>query len=93
MDTDVFPNDLDFWGPNGMANIRNVQIRYMPIQGDSKLTIALEKPGATADEGVYTEQLDLQNVKPHFTLPNLTAGVSFMQQPGDMWNWQVCLAS
>ncbi|MFI5155602.1 MAG: DcaP family trimeric outer membrane transporter [Chitinophagales bacterium] len=73
VDIDVFPNDLDYWGPNGMANIRNIQIRYMPIQGDSKLTIALEKPGATADEGAYRDQLDLVNVKPHFTLPNLTA--------------------
>ena len=55
VDIDVFPNDLDFWGPNGMANIRNIQIRYMPIQGDTKLTIALEKPGATADDGQYAD--------------------------------------
>jgi hypothetical protein len=45
----------------------------MHIQDDSKLTIDLEKTGATADEGLYTEQLDLKNVKPQFTLPNLTA--------------------
>jgi len=50
VDTDVFPNDLEYWGPNGMANIRNIQIRYMPIQGNTKLTIALEKPNATADD-------------------------------------------
>src|SRR5690348_11368407 len=46
VDVDVFPNDLEFFGPNGMANIRNIQIRYMPIQGTTKLTIALEKPTA-----------------------------------------------
>jgi hypothetical protein len=73
VDEDVFPNDLEYWGPNGMANIRNLQIRYMPIQGDTKLTIALEKPGATADEGVYSDRIELKSVKPHFTLPDLTA--------------------
>jgi hypothetical protein len=73
VDIDVFPNDLEYWGPNGMANIRNLQIRYMPIQGDTKLTIALEKPGATADEGAYSDRIELKSVKPHFTLPDLTA--------------------
>ena len=72
VDADLFPNDLEFWGPNGMANIRSLQIRYMPIQGDSKLTIALEKPGATADDGVYADRIELKNVKAHFTLPDLT---------------------
>ncbi len=73
VDVDVFPNDLDFWGPNGMANIRNLQIRYMPIQGDTKLTIALEKPGGTADDGTYADMIELKNVKPQFSLPDLTA--------------------
>ena len=33
MDIDVFPNTLEYWGPNGMVFFRNVQVRYMPIQG------------------------------------------------------------
>ncbi len=45
MDIDVFPNTLEYWGPSGMVFFRNIQIRYMPIQGDSRLTIALERPG------------------------------------------------
>jgi len=73
VDADVFPNALEYWGPNGMPNIRNLQIRYMPIQGDTKLTIALEKPGGTADEGLYSDRIELQNVKPHFTIPDLSA--------------------
>jgi hypothetical protein len=73
MDIDVFPNDFDYWGPNGMANIRNPQIRYMPIQGDTKLSIALEKPGGTADDGLYADMIALKNVKPQFSLPDLTA--------------------
>jgi hypothetical protein len=29
--------------------LRNVQVRYMPIKGDTRMTIALERPGASAD--------------------------------------------
>ena len=43
MDIDVFPNTVEYWGPTGMAFFRNVQFRYMPIQGDSRLTFALGK--------------------------------------------------
>jgi hypothetical protein len=73
VDIDVFPNDLEYWGPNGMANIRNIQVRYMPIQGDTKLTIALEKPSGTADDGQYSDFIALKNVKPQLSLPDLTA--------------------
>jgi len=52
MDLDVFPNILDYWGPNGMVFFRNVQVRWMPIRGDTRLTIALERPGSTQDPGV-----------------------------------------
>ena len=45
MDIDVFPNSLEYWGPNGMVFFRNVQLRWMPIQGDSRMTIAIERPG------------------------------------------------
>lgn len=83
VDTDVFPNNLEYWGPNGMANIRSLQIRYMPIQGDTKLTIALEKPGGTADEGPYGSMLDLKNSKPIFQLPDLTAEYRF----GRSWGY------
>lgn len=50
MDIGVFPNSLEYWGPTGMVFFRNIQIRYMPIQGDTRLTIALERPGASADQ-------------------------------------------
>lgn len=73
VDPDVFPNDFEFWGPNGMANIRNIQIRYMPLQGDSRVTIALERPAATADLGIYSNTIQAQSFKPYFSLPDLTA--------------------
>jgi hypothetical protein len=73
MDIDVFPNTVEYWGPNGMVFFRNVQVRYMPIQGDTRLTIALERPGASADQGVYAEFIQSQNLAAHFPVPDLSA--------------------
>ncbi len=73
MDIDVFPNTVEYWGPSGMAFFRNVQFRYMPIQGESRLTFALERPGASADQGVYAERIELTNVNPRFKLPDFSA--------------------
>lgn len=50
MDIDVFPNTVEYWGPNGMVFFRNVQFRWMPFKGDTRLTFALERPGASADQ-------------------------------------------
>src|SRR5262245_42438019 len=47
MDPDIFPNSLEYMGPNGVVNFRNVQVRWMPLQGDTSLTVALERPGST----------------------------------------------
>jgi hypothetical protein len=72
MDIDVFPNSLEYWGPNGMVFFRNVQLRWTPIQGKSNVVIALERPGASADGGVYADRIDLQNISPQFKWPDLT---------------------
>jgi hypothetical protein len=73
MDIDVFPNTFEYWGPSGMVFFRNIQVRYMPIQGDTRLTIALERPGASADQGVYFGNVALDDVSPRFKLPDLSA--------------------
>jgi hypothetical protein len=73
MDLDVFPNTLDYWGPNGMVFYRNIQVRWMPVQGDTRVWIALEQPGASGDGGVYSDRVELQNIKARFSLPDLTA--------------------
>ena len=73
MDIDVFPNSVEYWGPVGMVFFRNLQVRWMPIQGDSRMTIALERPGASADQGVYSGRIELQDVKPRFAYPDLSA--------------------
>src|SRR5678816_2549962 len=82
MDIDVFPNTVEYWGPTGMAFFRNVQFRYMPIQGDSRLTFALERPGASADQGVYSGRVELNDVKPRFNLPDLSAEYRFGRKWG-----------
>jgi hypothetical protein len=73
MDIDVFPNTLEYWGPAGMVFFRNIQIRYMPIQGDTRMTIALERPGASGDQGIYSDRVELNDIRPHFPLPDLSA--------------------
>lgn len=82
MDIDVFPNTVEYWGPCGMVFFRNVQLRYMPIQGDSRLTIALERPGASADAGVYSDRVELGNIKANFPLPDLSFEYRKAIKPG-----------
>jgi nucleoside-specific outer membrane channel protein Tsx len=77
MDPDVFPNSLEYWGPTGMVFFRNVQLRWMPIKGDTSFTLALERPGASADQGVYAGRIELQDVKPRFPLPDLSAAYKY----------------
>jgi hypothetical protein len=73
MDIDVFPNSLEYWGPSGMIFFRNIQIRWMPIKGDTRLTFALERPGASGDQGNYDDLIELDDVATHFPLPDLSA--------------------
>src|SRR5207249_4705974 len=73
MDIDVFPNTVEYWGPSGMAFFRNIQFRFMPIQGDTRLTFALERPGASADQGIYADRVELQGVKARFPVPDFSA--------------------
>jgi hypothetical protein len=83
MDIDVFPNSVEYWGPCGMAFFRNVQARYMPIQGDTRLTIALERPGASADQGPYgTWVSEFGTVIPNIMMPDLSAEYRMAQNWG-----------
>jgi hypothetical protein len=72
MDIDVFPNSIEYWGPTGMVFFRNVQIRWMPIQGDSRLTFALERPGASGEGGDYADRVEVQNLKGRFPYPDVS---------------------
>jgi hypothetical protein len=73
MDIDVFPNSLEYWGPTGMVFFRNVQVRWMPIRDQNeRLTLALERPGASGDQGVYADRVELQNIRARFPVPDIS---------------------
>jgi hypothetical protein len=82
MDIDVFPNSLEYWGPSGMVFFRNVQLRWTPIQGNSNVMIALERPGASADGGNYADFIALQNIAPQFKWPDLSGHVRIARDWG-----------
>jgi hypothetical protein len=73
MDIGVFPNTVEYWGPSGMVFFRNIQIRWMPIRSKKGgVTIALERPGASGDQGVYADRIELKNIRPRFNFPDLS---------------------
>jgi len=72
MDPDVFPNSIEYWGPNGMVFFRNIQLRWMPLQGANAVTVALERPGGSGDGGVYSDRIEVQNINGRFPFPDLT---------------------
>ena len=82
MDGDVFPNTIEYWGPNGMVLFRNVQFRWMPLRGRNAVSIAVERPGASADQGRFVDRIELQGVTGHFNLPDLTGNVRFTRDWG-----------
>lgn len=76
MDLDVFPNVIDYWGPNGMVFWRNVQFRWTPYRtGSSEFAVALEQPSNDVDSGQireYDPELG-GNIQGNETMPNLAA--------------------
>ena len=78
MDIGVFPDSIEYWGPNGMVFFRNVQLRWTPVEkGDSNVQIALERPGASADGGVYADRIELATIVPQFKWPDLSGHVKY----------------
>jgi outer membrane DcaP-like protein len=82
MDIDVFPNSIEYWGPNGMVFFRNVQIRYAPLQGEQEVHIALERPGASGDPGVLVGTPEIVDLTGRFPLPDLSAHYRLNQDWG-----------
>ena len=77
-DPDVYPNTLEYWGPTGIPWFRNVQLRYTPIRSDtSNLMLALARPGASGDQGVYADRIELQNIQARFPLPDFVAAYKY----------------
>jgi DcaP outer membrane protein len=82
MDIDVFPNSLEYWGPNGMVFFRNVHFRWMPLKGRNSVTIGIERPGASADQGRFEDRIELSGIRPKFDLPDLSGNVRFTRDWG-----------
>ena len=82
MDIDVFPNSLEYWGPTGMVFFRNVQVRWMPIQGDTRLTLAVERPGASGDQGLLADRIELEGVQGRTPMPDFTGEYRFSGSKG-----------
>src|SRR5215211_7488274 len=82
MDIDVFPNSLEYWGPNGMVFFRNLQFRWMPLKGRNSVTLAVERPGASGDQGVFQDRIELQGIRPKFDLPDFSGNVRFTRDWG-----------
>jgi hypothetical protein len=45
----------------------------MPIKGDSFLTVALERPGASGDAGDFADRIEVQNLRGRYPAPDLSA--------------------
>jgi hypothetical protein len=78
MDPDVFPNSLEYWGPTGMVFFRNVHVRWTPVQqGAHLLMMALERPGASGDQGVYEDRIEFDGIKGRFPFPDFSGAYKY----------------
>jgi hypothetical protein len=83
MDIDVFPNSLEYWGPTGMVFFRNVHVRWMPtLEGPHSAIVAVERPGASGDQGVYSDRIELSGIRARFPLPDFSAAYKYTQDWG-----------
>ncbi len=74
MDTSIFPNVIDYWGPAGMVFYRTPQIRWTFYKkGGNSVAVAVEKPGNDIDTGILSRQFD----------PGLVAGIQGSQKVPD----------
>jgi len=83
MDPDVFPNSLEYWGPTGMVFFRNVQARWIAVKNDThNVVLAVERPGASGDQGIYANRVELQNIRARFPLPDFSGAYKYSRPWG-----------
>jgi hypothetical protein len=80
MDGDIAPNSIEYWGPPGMAWLRNPQIRWT-FWDRNGLTaaIALEHPSNDIDPGqlrLFDEDI-ASNIQGDEKVPDLTAAIRY----------------
>ncbi len=73
MDPDVFPNSIRVLGTDGHGVLPQ---RAGALDADpgryKSLMIALERPGASGDGGIYADRIELQDIKARFPLPDIS---------------------
>ena len=75
IDVDSYPTNFESFGPTGLPWVRNIQVRWMPLRDATKVTIALEKPGASGEGGDFQREIDIQRVELRFRTPEWVASV------------------
>ena len=76
MDGDVFPNVIDYWGPNGMVFLRDPQIRWTPYKTETaSFSVAIERPGNDIDAGNIRliDEYSNASLQSQETVPDLTS--------------------
>ena len=86
MDGDIFPNTVEYWGPNGMVFLRPPQIRWTSNEGDGNLSIAIENPAADIDSGHFNDVPEFPGAQGQEEIPDLTAQYRFT---GDWGKFQI----
>jgi hypothetical protein len=82
-DPDAFPNTLEYWGPTGLAWYRNVQVRWTPVANEHRnLMFALERPGASGDQGDYANRIEVQNIQARFPMPDISGAYKATEKWG-----------
>jgi hypothetical protein len=77
MDGDIFPNTIEYWGPNGMVFLRPPQIRWTSDNGDGNLSFAIENPAADIDAGKFNDEPAFPGAQGQEELPDITAQYRF----------------
>jgi hypothetical protein len=80
MDGDIAPNSIEYWGPPGMAWLRNPQVRWtFWDRSGFSAAVALEHPSDDIDPGrirLFDEDI-AANIQADEKLPDLTAAIRY----------------
>ena len=80
MDGDIAPNSIEYWGPPGMAWLRNPQVRWTFFDRNGfTAAVALEHPSGDIDPGNIRliDENVAANLQPDESLPDLTAAIRY----------------
>jgi hypothetical protein len=80
MDGDIAPNSIEYWGPPGMAWLRNPQVRWTFWDRNGfTAAVALEHPADDIDPGSIRllDEAVAANIQSDEKLPDLTAAIRY----------------